>query len=87
MAERYEIGEELDAFVAGLVDSGRYLSPTEVLQHVLYLPQDQERLDWLRAKIEKGHEDGPGIPAEEVFAEMRQRIAIIASATGGQANG
>ncbi len=78
MAKRYEIGEELDAFVADLVESGRYLSATEVLQHGLYLLQDQERLnqiklEWLRAEIQKGADSGPGIPAEELFAELRQR--------------
>ena len=78
-AKRYEVGEEFDALVVNLLDSGRYSSPTEVLQHGLALLQDSVQLDWLRSEIEKGHEDGPGIPAEEVFAEMRQRIAEIAA--------
>ena len=39
----------------------------------------QARLDALRAEIEQGGTSGPGICAEQVFANARKRIAGIAA--------
>ncbi|WP_240339340.1 hypothetical protein [Novosphingobium sp. BW1] len=39
----------------------------------------QARLDALRAEIEQGASSGPGICAEQVFANARKRIAGIAA--------
>lgn len=39
----------------------------------------QARLDALRAEIEQGAASGPGIPASEAFANVRQRIANMAA--------
>lgn len=43
----------------------------------------QARLDTLRAEICLGAASEPGIPAEQVFANARTRIAGIAAGTQG----
>lgn len=37
---------------------------------------EQRDLEALRAAIKAGSDSGPGIPAEEAFAELRDRYAV-----------
>ena len=62
------------------VETGEYASASEVVREALRdwtRMRDAERreLDELRAAIRAGLDSGPGIPAEEVFAELRARYA------------
>jgi len=62
------------------VETGEYASTSEVVREALRdwaRARDAERreLDELRAAIRAGLDSGPGIPAEEVFAELRARYA------------
>jgi antitoxin ParD1/3/4 len=46
--------------------------------------EDQEKLralkfEALRAEVQRGMEGGPGIPAEQVFENLRRRINEIAA--------
>ncbi len=71
-----EMAETLRRTVAG----GEYASTSEVVREALRewtRARDAERrdLDALRAAIRAGLDSGPGIPAEEVFAELRARYA------------
>ena len=71
-----EMAETLRQAVAG----GEYASTSEVVREALRdwtRARDAERreLDELRAAIRAGLDSGPGIPAEEVFAELRARYA------------
>jgi antitoxin ParD1/3/4 len=63
------------ATVKAAVEGGGYASTSEVIREALrgwMRDQDAERraLDELRAAIKVGLESGPGIPAEEVYAEL-----------------
>ncbi len=71
-----EMAETLRRTVAG----GEYASTSEVVREALRewtRARDAERrdLDTLRAAIRAGLDSGPGIPADQVFAELRARYA------------
>ncbi|WP_290689821.1 MULTISPECIES: type II toxin-antitoxin system ParD family antitoxin [unclassified Haematobacter] len=71
-----ELAETLRQTVAG----GEYASTSEVVREALrdwVRSRDTERrdLEALRAAIKIGIDSGPGIPADQVFAELRARYA------------
>lgn len=71
-----EMAETLRRTVAG----GEYASTSEVVREALRewtRSRDAERrdLDALRAAIKVGLDSGPGLPADQVFAELRARYA------------
>ncbi len=71
-----EMAETLRQTVAG----GEYASTSEVVREALRdwaRARDAERreLEELRSAIRAGLNSGPGIPAEDVFAELRARYA------------
>ena len=71
-----EMAETLRRTVAG----GEYASTSEVVREALRewtRARDAERrdLDALRAAIRAGLDSGPGVPADQVFAELRARYA------------
>lgn len=74
-----ELAETLRQTVAG----GEYASTSEVVREALRdwtRARDAERrdLEALRTAIRAGLDSGSGIPAEEVFAELRARYAAKA---------
>ncbi|MCR6637032.1 type II toxin-antitoxin system ParD family antitoxin [Devosia sp.] len=82
MAISADLGATLEKVVNDLVENGRYNSKSEVLREGVRLVQEREaRLRELDAMIQSGLDDidaGRTIPAEEVFAELRQLVAEIA---------
>ena len=79
MPSSYVIGEYFESFIKAQIQQGRYASASEVIREGLRTLDEREkiralRLEALRAEIQKGADSGPGIPAEEVFAEARARI-------------
>jgi antitoxin ParD1/3/4 len=69
---------ELERFISGLVESGRYRSASEVVRHAVRLLQQREeereaKLEAIRRAVDVGIEElerGEGIPADEVFEEL-----------------
>jgi antitoxin ParD1/3/4 len=73
---------EMAAAVKETVAEGEYASASEVIREALRdwtRARDTERreLEALREMIRIGDESGPSVPAEEVYAELRQLIADI----------
>jgi len=81
MAISADLGATLEKVVNDLVENGRHNSKSEVLREGVRLVQEREaRLRELDAIIQAGLDDidaGRTIPAEEVFAELRQLVAEI----------
>lgn len=74
-----DLREKLDA----AVEEGRYETRGEILLDALYLWHDQEslrevKLANLKAMIAEAR-SGPYYPAEQVFAELRERAAAHAA--------
>lgn len=71
---------EMAAALRKTVAGGEYASTSEVVREALRewtRARDIERrdLETLREALQAGLNSGPGIPAEEVFAELRARYA------------
>jgi antitoxin ParD1/3/4 len=80
------LGERLEAFVRGLVQSGRYKDAGEVIRAGLALLEDQERLDdekltSLIAAIALGLDSGEPRDADEIFRRLEAKYS---SATEGK---
>ena len=78
---------EMAAVVRQAVSDGGYASTSEVIREALRdwtRQQDNERreLEALREAVRVGQNSGPGIPAEEVYAELRALIAERCAAQG-----
>lgn len=71
---------EMAATLRATVDGGEYASTSEVVREALrewtrHRNAERRELEALRDAIRAGDESGPSIPAEEVYAELRQMIA------------
>lgn len=71
---------EMAAALRQTVAGGEYASTSEVVREALRdwaRRRDAERreLDALREAIRAGLDSGPGIPAEDVYAELRAMLA------------
>jgi antitoxin ParD1/3/4 len=84
MAISAELGETLEAVVNDLVARGRYNSKSEVLREGIRLVQEREAaLAEFYEKLDRGLDDieaGRTRPAEEVFAELRDKYQLMAEA-------
>ena len=73
---------ELDAFLQGRVESGRYQTASEVVREALRLLERQERereesFDRLKSKLERGAaqaDRGELLDGDEVFNDLREMI-------------
>jgi antitoxin ParD1/3/4 len=77
-----DLGQQLEGYVAKLVETGRYGSKSEVLREGVRLIQDREtQLVALDAVIERSIADsdaGRGEPAEEVFDQLAAKYQAMA---------
>lgn len=74
--------EMRDALARGeVVDVGDgYLVPKTVFMHLQGLNQDADAAthEELRRLIQEGIDSGPGVPADEAFAELREHASRLA---------
>ncbi|TPQ34423.1 type II toxin-antitoxin system ParD family antitoxin [Bradyrhizobium guangdongense] len=87
MASSYTIGKHFEDFIAGLLESGRYATASEVMREGLRLVEEREqrrqvKLEALREEIQKGFDSGPAEEVgdisqwmEDIKARGRQRLA------------
>lgn len=77
-----DLGQQLESFVAKLVETGRYNSKSEVLREGVRLIQDREtRLAALDQSIARGITDanaGRTMPATDVFDRLEARYRTMA---------
>jgi antitoxin ParD1/3/4 len=78
---------QMQAAIRAKVDAGLYDSSGAVLAEALRLLDERDALDALRARalrdeIQRGADSGAGIPAQEVFADLRARIDAQATQRG-----
>jgi antitoxin ParD1/3/4 len=77
-----ELGKQLEAFVVGLVESGRYNSKSEVLREGVRLIEEREKrlaaLDAAIARALAQADAGLGRPAEEVFERLTRKYRAMA---------
>ncbi|HVV95178.1 MAG TPA: type II toxin-antitoxin system ParD family antitoxin [Hyphomicrobiales bacterium] len=86
MPSSFALGAHFETFVKEQVQSGRYNNASEVLRAGLRLLEDQEqrrRAAWAEFErlVDEGLADieaGRTYPAEEVFAELRERYSKMA---------
>lgn len=69
------------------VDGGQYASTSEIIREALRewtrrRDEDRRDLEALRQAVRTGDQSGPDVPADEVFAELRQMIAARRAARG-----
>ncbi len=76
-----ELGQQLEGYIAKLVETGRYRSKSEVLREGVRLIQDREtQLAALDAMIERGIADSDadrGKPADEVFDRLEAKYQAM----------
>lgn len=81
-----DLGQQLELFVARLVESGRYNSKSEVLREGVRLIQDREtRLAALNASISRGIADadaGRIQSVEAVFDRLERKYRSMADRAG-----
>lgn len=70
---------EMAATLRESVEGGEYASTSEIIREAVRdwtraRDTDRRELDELRALIREGMESGPSIPADQVFAELREKI-------------
>ena len=90
MPSSYVIGEHFESFIKEQIQQGRYASASEVIRDGLRALEDRARvramkLEALRNEIQRGIDSGAGIPAEDVFAAVRQHIKQLGAPGAGHA--
>ncbi len=77
-----DLGQQLEAFVSSLVETGRYGSKSEVLREGVRLIQDRETqlaaLDAMIGRALADSDEGTGKPADEVFDRLEAKYRAMA---------
>lgn len=78
-----DLGQQLEAFITSLVETGRYGSKSEVLREGVRLIQDREAqlaaLDTVIERAVAGSDAGTGKPASEVFDRLEAKYSAMAA--------
>lgn len=80
-----DLGQQLESYVAALVETGRYASKSEVLREGVRLIQDREaQLAALDASLERAitnADEGRRKPAQEVFGRLKAKYRAMPDGT------
>ncbi len=77
------LAPEQVAFLQSVVSSGVYRNESEALADAVRLLERREALRSLLSEGEKELDAGLGLPANEVFARLEQRAALLDNTAGG----
>jgi antitoxin ParD1/3/4 len=85
MPSSYAIGQHFEVFVKQQLESGRYISASEVVREALRLMEEREelrtvQLDNIRQQLQAGIDSGPGLPADEVFDRLEAKYRAASRA-------
>lgn len=87
MASSYSLGSHLETFIQTQIQGGRYGNASEVVRAALRMLEEheegrplramlrEEKIEWLKAELQKGVDSGEPIPGEEVMARLHARAA------------
>jgi antitoxin ParD1/3/4 len=87
MASSYSLGSHLEGFIQAQIASGRYGNASEVVRAALRMLEEheegrplramlrEEKIEWLKAEIQKGVDSGEPIPWDDAMAELEARRA------------
>ncbi|HEY1751167.1 MAG TPA: type II toxin-antitoxin system ParD family antitoxin [Caulobacteraceae bacterium] len=79
-SRKLDLDDESAAIVAEALTSGEFDRPEQVVRQALRTWRAAEnRLASLRSAIDEGASSGPGLPAEDVFAELETRYRAMLS--------
>ena len=81
MPSSYAIGDYFEQFIRQQIDSGRYVSASEVIRDALRVLEGQERLreieiEEYRAKIQDAIKS-PAQPAEAIFSRLEAKYQAM----------
>ncbi len=80
VSKKLDLDDESAAIVAEALTSGEFERPEQVVRQALRTWRAaSDRMASLRAAIEEGASSGPGVPAEDVFAELEARYRAMLS--------
>lgn len=85
---KIELPAHFETFVEAQLSTGRYRDAAEVVEAGLALLEEKSRareeaIANIRAKVQESVDDPrPSIPAEEVFAKLRQKIRRMKADAG-----
>lgn len=85
MPSSYAIGQHFETFVKQQLESGRYVSASEVVREALRLMEEREelravQLDNLRRQLQAGINSGPGLSADDVFNRLEAKYQTASRA-------
>ena len=71
------VGPRWEEYIAALLKEGRYASATEVMREGLRLVEEREnKLAWLREKIDASIAEGGAFSSEDVLAGVRGKADL-----------
>ena len=85
MSSSYSLGLHFETFIKNQLSSGRYSNASEVIRSGLRLLEDYEdgrearamsreqKIEWLKAEIQKGADSGPGVAWGDAMNELESR--------------
>ena len=87
MASSYSLGSHLETFIQAQIEGGRYGNASEVVRAALRMLEEheegrplramlrEEKIEWLKAELQKGVDSGEPIPWDVAMERLENRRA------------